>query len=572
MSDLLKQLCSKCHNTVVGEFTPSKTREWLTALAKKGGMKAVLTAAGSVIPGFGNTAGFFTGAAIDIIYGKNINELVDYVADLFDDNKIYVFSCPNCGHTWSRKEEDLGNASEFLNSSSDTYSESSASLRNSREKIFIKKFGEFVEQVDAAVEDAKATDALSMEMERIANNIGDSDSTIASQYLFLAGLCDLLYAKKRYPDANSRKQLRRARAILKRAIGLLSDDEYRLMLAAADTLLCTTPQQCFKEGTIDTSELKFENSTLFKKDWLIETYEECRFLSIVEADKIIRNTEDGKYDDEFLLELWKPGQKFKDKDYRMISNLNVAIYCTDREEGEMVSFEEAEALNAVVNTPGYSIENCDVNNVYDRCWLEGCVYLAESIIQNENPYVDKNIKEQFNILERISDFAECFAGFLACTTLGLYYEKGIIVEKNISKALRYYKKAGSEEDIARLMAESRTSGRTVSSGTSSSISDSETEYLEEVKECLKNGVISNGERRLLEKLRVKLGISESRATEIEASLLRPQLTKEEQEYLNEYNECIQEGGVITPGERRLLNKLRVTLGLTESRAAELEKL
>ena len=536
-------------------------------------MKAVLTAAGSVIPGFGNVSGFIAGTAIDLIYGKDINRLVDYVADLFDDNKIYVFTCPNCGHSWSRKEEDLEYTSEFLDSYSETYTESSSSsLHNSRTKVFQEKFKDFLERVDTAVEDTVATDTLSMEMERIANNIGYSDSTIASQYLFLAGLCNLLYAKKRYPDTNSRKELKRAKKNLKAAVDLLSDDEYKLMLAAANTLLCTTPQQCIIEGTLDTAGFKFENGTLFKEDWLIELYEGCRFISIVNADKEINATEDGKYIDECMLELWKPGQKFKDKDYRMISNLKVAIHCSDREEGEKLGIEEAEALNAVVNTPGYCIENCDVNNFYDRGWLEGCVYLAQSIIQKENPYVNRDIKDQFNILEKISDFVECFAGFLACQTLGQYYEEGIVVEKNISKALRYYKKGGCEEDIARLMAESKTSGIPVSSGTSSSISDSESEYLEEVKECLKNGVISNGERRLLEKLRVKLGISASRASEIEASLLRPQLTKEEQEYLSEYNECLRERGVITSGERRLLNKLRITLGLSESRAEELEKI
>lgn len=569
MNDKIIEQCSKCNNTVVGEFTPSKTREWLTALAKKGGMKAVLTAAGSVIPGFGNISGLLAGTAIDLIYGKNINELVDYVADLFDDNKIYVFTCPNCGHTWNRKEDEA----KFTDSYSETYSEfSSSSSRNSRTKVFQKKFKDFLERLDTAVKDTVATDTLSREMERIANNIGYSDSTIASQYLFLAGLCDLLYAKKRYPDTNSRKQLKRAKKNLKAAVDLLSDDEYKLMLAAANTLLCTTPQQCIIEGTLDTSGFKFENGTLFKEDWLIEIYEECRFLSIVNADKVINTTEDGKYDDKCMLGLWKPGQKFKDKDYRMISNLKVAIHCSDREEGEKFGIEEADALNAVVNTQGYCIENCDVNSFYDRGWLEGCVYLAQSIVENENPYVDKDIKDQLTILERISDFVECFAGFLACITLGRYYEEGVVVEKNISKALRFYKKAGSEEDIVRLMTVSNTSDRTVSSGTSYSLSDSEAEYLEELKECLENGEISKGERRLLEKLRIKLGITEDRAADLEQLCLTPKLTEEEQEYLVEYKECLAAGGAIFAGERRLLNRLRDKLGISEERANELENL
>lgn len=568
----MTEICPHCNNTVAGIFSPSATRKVLTSIAKKGGMKAVLTYVGTVFPGIGNIGGFLAGAALDLIYGDDINKFIDKIADVIDDNKIYVFTCPQCGHEWSRKEEDLENDDELLQSYSESYTESASSTANSYIENFNKNFHYFLDQVDVAIEDTKATEILSTEMERFAVDTLYSDVVIASQYFFLAGLCDLLYAKKRYPDTNSRRQLKQAKKNLQSALDLQYDDEYKLMLAATKTLLCTTPQKCIREGTIETASYKFENDTLFKEDWLIEIYEECRFKSILRADKVIDKAVEGKYDDDIRVELWSSGLSLQDKDYRMICYLNVSIYCTNREEGEKVSLEEAESLNAVVNTQGYSIENCDVNNFYDRGWLEGCVYLAQSIIQNENPYVDKDIKEQFNILERISDFVECYAGFLACTALGSYYEKGIVVEKNISKALCYYKKVGCEEDIARLMAELRTSGRTVSSGTSSSISDSESEYLEEVKECLKNGVISNGERRLLEKLRVKLGISESRATEIEASLLRPQLTEEEQEYLNEYKECIKGGGVITSGERRLLNKLRITLGLSELQAEELEKI
>ena len=36
-----KEKCSHCQNIVIGVFTPSETRKWLTALAKKGGMKSV---------------------------------------------------------------------------------------------------------------------------------------------------------------------------------------------------------------------------------------------------------------------------------------------------------------------------------------------------------------------------------------------------------------------------------------------------------------------------------------------------------------------------------------------------
>lgn len=111
----MKEKCPYCRNVVVGEFSPSKTREWLTAIAKKGGMKAVLTVAGSVIPGFGNACGFIAGTAIDIIYGKDINKLVDYVADQFEDHKIYVFTCPKCGKMWNKKLNNQDSNSKLIN-------------------------------------------------------------------------------------------------------------------------------------------------------------------------------------------------------------------------------------------------------------------------------------------------------------------------------------------------------------------------------------------------------------------------------------------------------------------------
>lgn len=99
----------------------------------------------------------------------------------------------------------------------------------------------------------------------------------------------------------------------------------------------------------------------------------------------------------------------------------------------------------------------------------------------------------------------------------------------------------------------------------------EQEYLEELKECLADGEIGGSERRLLNKLRVKLGISEERAAELEASLQKPQLTEEEQEYLEAYQDAMEDG-VISDKERRLLDKLMKINNISEERAKEIEML
>ena len=112
-----------------------------------------------------------------------------------------------------------------------------------------------------------------------------------------------------------------------------------------------------------------------------------------------------------------------------------------------------------------------------------------------------------------------------------------------------------------------------SSSLTESIATDEQIYLDELKACLEeDNEISPKERRLLERLREKLGISAERAKVLEESLVVPQLTDEEKEYLDEYKACIEEDGEISPKEHRLLNIIRESLGISEERANEIEKL
>lgn len=105
------------------------------------------------------------------------------------------------------------------------------------------------------------------------------------------------------------------------------------------------------------------------------------------------------------------------------------------------------------------------------------------------------------------------------------------------------------------------------------IDKSEQEYIEELKACLEDdGEISERERRLLNRLCQSLGITEERAKELESGLqFASNLTPEEQEYANEVKACLEDGGEITPKERRLLDKIRKSLGISEERAKEIEQ-
>lgn len=104
-----------------------------------------------------------------------------------------------------------------------------------------------------------------------------------------------------------------------------------------------------------------------------------------------------------------------------------------------------------------------------------------------------------------------------------------------------------------------------------SLTDNENEYIETLKMCCSDNNISDGERRLLNRMRDTLGISEARAIQLEIMLTKPTLTETEQQYYDEYKASLDEDGSVSPIARRLLNKFRDLLGISESKANEIEK-
>ena len=102
-------------------------------------------------------------------------------------------------------------------------------------------------------------------------------------------------------------------------------------------------------------------------------------------------------------------------------------------------------------------------------------------------------------------------------------------------------------------------------------SKSEKEFLEELRLCYEDGVITDKERRILDRLRKNLGITEERAKELEAQCNPSILTGEEEEYAIEYKAAL-ENGTISEKERRLLNRLSKSLNLTEERTLAIEKI
>lgn len=108
---------------------------------------------------------------------------------------------------------------------------------------------------------------------------------------------------------------------------------------------------------------------------------------------------------------------------------------------------------------------------------------------------------------------------------------------------------------------------------SSTLTDTEKEFLNEVRFCIEDdGVIDNSEQIFLNKTREKFGLTEERAKELQESLLKPQFTENEKEYINALSELMIDGQIPESAQRkRIVERFRNLYEIDEQRANEIEK-
>ncbi len=105
-----------------------------------------------------------------------------------------------------------------------------------------------------------------------------------------------------------------------------------------------------------------------------------------------------------------------------------------------------------------------------------------------------------------------------------------------------------------------------------SLSNQEQDYIEMYEDAFEDFVITDDELRMLERRRQKLGLSEQRAKELaEMVKAKKSFTKEEMEYMDEVKFCLENDKEITQDERRMLDRLKSKLNLTNEKVAELEE-
>ena len=229
--------------------------------------------------------------------------------------------------------------------------------------------------------------------------------------------------------------------------------------------------------------------------------------------------------------------------------------------------------------PEHVVTTCKVNDVLkafklvDNFWKEestaedGSVYnidffyLFKARIYNAFFFYLAENKQELDALsdEQLSEFfvgaTDCADKVLACCECDDKTDEELL-NRRIPEQI---------EELKQLRCGKKSS---MHSSSSASVTSEEQEYLEEIRACLDNdGEISSRERRLLDRLRKSLGITEARAKELETSVNN--MSDDEKEYQEELKACLEDG-TISDRERRLLDRLRKSLGISEERAKAIE--
>lgn len=307
-----------------------------------------------------------------------------------------------------------------------------------------------------------------------------------------------------------------------------------------------------------------------KADILLAKYDDLRrlpesdFSCKIEVDKAIQACEKYGDEDEELLMTIELQDKFES------TKLKVSYW------RKMKSLQdEIDALR----DPEHVVTTSKVNDVLkafklvDNFWKEESTAEDGSVCNIDFLYLFKSriynafffyLAENKQELDALSDdqLSEFFVGATDCADKVLAFSE---CDDKTDEEFLNRRIPEQIEELKQLRCGKKSS---MHSSSSAFVTSEEQEYLEEIRACLDNdGEITSRERRLLDRLRKSLGITEARAKELEASV--NSMSDDEKEYQEELKACLEDG-TISDRERRLLDRLRKSLGISEERAKAIE--
>lgn len=556
----MKEQCPKCGNWVEGKKVATFARKMTRGAVKKGSAVATGMAIGSIIPGAGTIIGGALGLAASALMDDSVNEVADLVEDIAFDETEYEFRCPKCGCTWKRSNVRTLNC----NNSNLSYSNN-----GTEQDLFIRELNYYLENSDRIIDTKENVQSY---IKTINDKVTSYNSIIESEYFFLKAICCLDYS---FLHEDDKTLISLGNYNINNAISAFpKNGEYILVKLMFDSfsvnhnasvvvkIQSNIQYKYFEITMLDNNML---DNTLLNTEYLTELYEKARFYSLVDSVCALENREN--YNG--AVECLEMMIQLSDIGYKLCGYELLMDYYYFGRKGLIVSKENG------FNYAQKGYELADFSNEfnpeigYHSRWLRCLERIAYAYLEGEG--TNQDYPKAFELTTKAANLGGMYSAY----NLGEIYELGRGVSVNKALALEWYEKAfelgleGAKEKIDQLRGITSTSTQKQTSN--SSISEDEQEYLEEVKMCLEeDNEISPRERRLLDRLRNKLNISEERAKELEESLKAPQLTEDEQEYLEEYKLCMEEDGEISSKERRLLDRLRDKLGISVERAKELE--
>ncbi len=182
----------------------------------------------------------------------------------------------------------------------------------------------------------------------------------------------------------------------------------------------------------------------------------------------------------------------------------------------------------------------------------------------EKPDTEAHTDEEIPNLSEYSEIEQKY--------LRVYHS--IIVEGPIEESDRnMLERLRSSLDISKMEAEELEASLSnkMNGHQETKLTKDEQEYLDTIKDYLVDGVINERNRPKINSFRDALGINKKRAEELEAMLRAHQLTKNEQDYLDLFRECAEDGEV-SEKARRGLDAFASALGLSNERVRELENI
>lgn len=439
--------------------------------------------------------------------------------------QVFEFCCPNCGYSW--RSHGLGTSPQLSQSTINTnYIEQNS--QDWESQAFIEEWNRFFETENSILSSANA---LNNYLEKIETIIRDNvrEPVVVSEYRYLQAFAcsEYLY----YCDAGNTSYSKYGEEAIDLAIQNFYDDEYRVL-----KLVLHSYNMDFGSSDIlavqkyydrDCPNIQGLQNTFVNTDYLEQVYNFSRYSSLYSTAL--------KLDEKTLYKQALEALKMMldlDTPLAYITASTHLYFCHLIEKDYASFWDENEAF---------------------RYAKQGADYAVEFMKSNYDPE-DQLCKKWMTLVRETASMFQC----------------GIGVEVNLPEAERYLMigVGHDDEECKKLLKE--LYDPTVKQVCENDVAkENEQTYLEELKACMEDGNISDRERRLMDKLRTKLGISEERAKELEKTLLGSN-SDAEKEYLETYKDCLSEDGEISPKERRLLDKLREKLGISEARAKAIE--